>query len=94
MYKEEITAQQERQRKEEEESRPVGPAPPPMARVDDPSGYGINLRPGEGERCVIAAQCSMASVLLTALWCVLARSAQCSAACQYDAHLCNAMHIQ
>eukprot|EP00892_Ulva_mutabilis_P002833 jgi/Ulvmu1/12550/UM090_0037.1 len=50
MFKAEMTEQEEKRKKEEEESRPVGPAPPPKARVDDPSSYGINLRPGEGER--------------------------------------------
>lgn len=51
-YKSKIQREEERLRKEEEESRPIGPAPPPKSRVDDPSSYGINLRPGEGERCV------------------------------------------
>ena len=58
-YKSQIHEQEERRRKEEEESRPVGPAPPPKSRVDDPSSYGINLRPGEGERCsLLSSSCS------------------------------------
>ena len=49
----------EKRRIAEEESRPVGPVPPPAATDGGvEGGYGGNLRPGEGERHVVCPPCA------------------------------------